>query len=134
MFSAFKKGIEEQVGEDEADAHYDLAIAYKEMGLVEDAVRELEVVQRTGARPIETLSLMATCKLELGVPLEAAAHLEDALGQASGSEEQVVSLRYDLGEALLAAADRVAALEAFSKVEAQDPSFRDVRDRIAELS
>ena len=52
VFSAFKKGIEEQVDEGDADTHYDLAIAYKEMGLNEDAVRELEAVLKTGTRTI----------------------------------------------------------------------------------
>ena len=68
VFSAFKKGIEEQVDEGDADTHYDLAIAYKEMGLNEDAVRELEAVLRTGTRTIEALSLLAHCKLALGDP------------------------------------------------------------------
>ena len=35
------------------------------MGLNEDAVRELEAVLKTGTRTIETLSLLAHCKLAL---------------------------------------------------------------------
>ncbi len=134
VFAAFKKGIQDQVGEDESEMHYDLAIAYKEMGLLEDAVRELEIVQRSGARPVETLSLMAACKLELEEPMEAAAHLEDALAIVGEANESAVSLRYDLGEALLAAGQRDLALEAFRKVAARQPVFREVADRIAELN
>jgi tetratricopeptide (TPR) repeat protein len=134
VFSAFKKGIQEQVAEGDADTHYDLAIAYKEMGLNEDAVRELEVVLRTGARSIEALSLMATCKLALGDAEAAALHLEDALERAGDSDESAVSLRYDLAEALLAAGREAEALEAFQKVSAADPGFRDVAERIARFS
>jgi hypothetical protein len=134
VFSAFKKGIQEQVGEEESETHYDLAIAYKEMGLLEDAVRELETVQRAGGRPVETFALLAACELELGKPLEAAEHLEQALGLAGDSDDQSVSLRYDLGDALLAAGETGAALEAFEKVCAKDPDFRDVQERIADLS
>ena len=134
VFAAFKKGIQDQVGEDESETHYDLAIAYKEMGLLEDAVRELEIVQRSGARPVETLSLMAACKLELEEPMEAAAHLKDALAIVGEANESAVSLRYDLGEALLAAGQRDLALEAFRKVAARQPVFREVADRIAELN
>ncbi|MFI5314945.1 MAG: tetratricopeptide repeat protein [Myxococcota bacterium] len=134
VFSAFKKGIQEQVAEGDADTHYDLAIAYKEMGLNEDAVRELEVVLRTGARSIEALSLMATCKLALGDAEAAALHLEDALERAGDSDESSVSLRYDLAEALLAAGREAEALEAFQKVSAADPGFRDVAERIARFS
>jgi tetratricopeptide (TPR) repeat protein len=131
VFSAFKKGIQQQVSEGDADTHYDLAIAYKEMGLNEDAVRELETVLRTGSRAIEALSLMATCKLSLGDAEAAAAHLEDALERAGDSDESSVSLRYDLAEALLSAGREAEALEAFQKVSAADPGFRDVAERIA---
>ncbi len=131
VFSAFKKGIEEQVEEGDSDTHYDLAIAYKEMGLHEDAVRELEAVLRTGARMTEALSLLAYCRLALGDPTAAAAHLEDALARAGDSDDAVVSLRYDLGEALLAAGREAEAREAFEKVAAADPSFRDVVERLS---
>ncbi|MEE9279970.1 MAG: tetratricopeptide repeat protein [Myxococcota bacterium] len=134
VFAAFKKGIQDQVGEEDSETHYDLAIAYKEMGLLEDAVRELEIVQRCGARPAETLALMAACKLELDEPTVAAAHLSDALTIAGEGSESATSLRYDLGEALLAAGQRAEALEAFKKVASRQPAFRDVADRIAELS
>jgi hypothetical protein len=134
VFSAFKKGIQEHVAEGDADTHYDLAIAYKEMGLNEDAVRELETVLKTGARSVEALSLMATCKLALGMAEEAAAHLEDALARAGDSDESSVALRYDLAEALLAAGREAEALEAFQKVQAADPDFRDVTERISRFS
>ena len=133
-FAAFKKGIQDQVGEEESETHYDLAIAYKEMGLLEDAIRELETVQRAGARPAETLSLMAACKLDLGEPTVAAAHLADALVIVGEGGDSATSLRYDLGEALLAAGDRTGALDAFKQVAAKKPAFRDVADRLRELS
>jgi tetratricopeptide (TPR) repeat protein len=131
VFSAFKKGIEEQVDEGDADTHYDLAIAYKEMGLHEDAVRELVAVIKTGTRMTEALSLLANCKLALGDPTSAASHLEDALSRAGDSGDVAVSLRYDLGEALLAAGRDAEAREAFAKVAAADPNFRDVAERIS---
>jgi pilus assembly protein FimV len=131
VFSAFKKGIQEQVDEGDADTHYDLAIAYKEMGLNEDAARELEIVLRTGARAIEALSLLAHCKLALGDAPAAAALIEDALQRAGDSHESAVSLRYDLAEALLAAGREKEAREQFAKVAAVSPKFRDVLERLA---
>jgi tetratricopeptide (TPR) repeat protein len=132
VFSAFKKGIEDQIGAEDADAHYDLAIAYKEMGLLEDALRELELVQQTGARLVETLSLLARCKLDLGRPQEAVTDLKGAL-QIADSAESELSLRYELGEVLVASGKPSEALEAFKKVAAVDPAHREVQDRIAEL-
>jgi len=83
---------------------------------------------------VEALSLIATCKIALGDAEAAAAHLEDALGRVGDSDESSVALRYDLAEALLAAGRESEALEAFQKVAAADPDFRDVGERIARFS
>ncbi len=133
VFSAFKRQIQSQIADDESDAHYDLAIAYREMGLVEDAIGQLEIVRSRSSMQIEMYSLLATCKLEFGQPLEAAAVLEEAIERGAGDEEAGTSLRYDLGEALLAAGKRSEALEAFEKVAALDPSHREVEARLEEL-
>jgi tetratricopeptide (TPR) repeat protein len=133
VFRAFKREIQHQIGEDEAEAHYDLAIAYKEMGLLDDAVAELEIVRRAGRMPVQSFAvLLATCKLGLGRPLEAAVVLEEALSGAL-DDESTVSLRYELGEALLAAGKPGEALDAFRKVASVDPSYRDVNVRLAKL-
>ena len=133
VFAAFKKGIQEQLGEEEADAHYDLAIAYKEMGLMEEAVEQLEPVLRSEAHRIEGLSLMATCKLGLERPQEAAGHLTEALALTSEDDESVVPLRFDLALALEAAGKPGEALDNFRKVAGLDENFRDVQERIAGL-
>lgn len=132
VFRDFKKGIQQQIGEEDVDAHCDLAIAYKEMGLLEDALRELALVQRQGSRPAETLSMMATCKLELGRPQEAVTDLKGALQIATATELQL-SLRYELAEALIAAGKPAEALTQFKRVAAADAGYRDVQDRISEL-
>ncbi len=46
VFSQFKKGVEETVKPEDSDTHYDLGIAYKEMGLLDDAVHEFETALR----------------------------------------------------------------------------------------
>src|SRR6476619_1455066 len=46
VFSEFKKGLEKVVKPEDADTHYDLGIAYKEMGLLDDAIGEMVVAQK----------------------------------------------------------------------------------------
>jgi pilus assembly protein FimV len=132
IFSAFKKGIEQQLSAEDAAAHYDLAIAYKEMGLLTDAVEALEKVQKQGPLGVEGISLLATCKLELGQPEAAIGLLVKALGKAATSGEKI-ALRYDLALAFNAAGQRDDALAAFQEVAKQDPSFREVQAQIEEL-
>jgi tetratricopeptide (TPR) repeat protein len=133
IFEAFKKGIHETLGPEECDARYDLAIAYREMGLIEDAVEALDVAVRGGSRRVEALSLIATCKLELGRPEESVAHLEEALSIVGAEDEAAMSLHYERASALQAAGQSADALKAFRKVAAEDPSFREVEAQIAEL-
>jgi tetratricopeptide (TPR) repeat protein len=133
VFRAFKKGIEAHLGPEECEAHYDLAIAYKEMGLVEDAVRELEIVVR-GGRRLEGLTLLAACKLELERPEEAIGHAREALALPGLPAEATTALRYELGVALAAAGQRAEALSTLEQVAAAERDFRDVADRIKELS
>ena len=133
VFDAFKKGVQEQIGEDESEAHYDLAIAYKEMGLLDDAIEQLDLVRRSGRLQIESLSLMAICEVEAGRPQQAAGHLSEALGCVGDGDDVQVSLRYELGEALVAAGKHGEGLEAFQKVAGIDAKFRDVQQRISEL-
>lgn len=133
IFEAFKKGIHETLGPEECDARYDLAIAYREMGLREDAVEALDVAIRGGSRRVEALSLIATCKLELGRPEESVAHLEEALSIVGAEDEAAMSLHYERASALQALGQTADALEGFRKVAAEDPSFREVEAQIAEL-
>ena len=134
VFRAFKREIDDQVGADEYETHYDLAIAYKEMELLDDAVSELAIVRSSGRMPIQDFAvLLASCKLGLGQPQDAVAVLEEALGSGGADQATMVSLRYELGEAFLAAGQTQQAREAFQKVAAADPDYREVQNRVAEL-
>ncbi|TDI96119.1 MAG: tetratricopeptide repeat protein [Deltaproteobacteria bacterium] len=135
VFRAFKREIQRQIGEDESEAHYDLAIAYKEMGLLDDAVSELELVRKAGTMPLEAFAvLQASCKLSLGRPAEAAEVLEEALSSGGGDPATEAPLHYELGEALLADGRRPEALDAFRKTAAIEPDYREVSERIDQLS
>ena len=133
IFAAFKQGIQAQLSDDESGAHYDLAIAYREMGLLDDAVQELEVARRGETCRLEALSLLATCKVELGRPAEAIDHLEEALALAKEDPSALTALRYELGGSLRACGRHREALVAFRSVAQADAGFRDVALRLREL-
>ncbi len=133
MFSAFKSAIEEQVGEEEYQAHYDLGIAYREMGLLEDAIREFEQACKGRALCVEALILVGSCKVEAGRAGEAIRDLDRALGMAEEGSEAHLALRYERAHALAACGKRDEALEEFRRVQEASPDYREVDERIAEL-
>ena len=99
VFSEFKKGVSEQLDEGDHETRYDLGIAYREMGLLEDAVAEFELASQGGTRRLECLHLLGLCTLDLGRGAAAVTHLEAALDAVDPTADEATALRFDLGRA-----------------------------------
>ncbi len=133
VFAAFKAGVKREVGDGDTEAHYDLGIAYREMGLLEDAIGEFRVSLRNPVRKLASLHLMAMCALDLGRCSDAIGHLSEALGAGALPAEQEAALRLDLGRAHLVAGDRLRARAEFEAASAVQPGFGGVDQLLAEL-
>jgi len=133
VFNAFKSGVERELGEGDHEARYDLGIAYKEMGLLDDAIAEFRIAMQCEARRLSCLHMMGLCALELGRAPDAVAHLEQALSLPDLPDDQRVPLRYDLGRAYAAQRDVARARAAFEDVRAADAGFGDVARELAAL-
>ncbi|MDP2344136.1 MAG: tetratricopeptide repeat protein [Deltaproteobacteria bacterium] len=93
----FKKGIAETVPEDDAATHYDLGIAYREMGLLEDAVSEFEIAARAPGKAADSFYVVGLVRVEQGRPDDALAALERAFFAASASKDQRAAAEYERG-------------------------------------
>ncbi len=125
--------------EEDPETHYNLGIAFKEMGLLDEAIGELQkvchAVDRGAAfsQPIQALTWLAQCLVDKGAPEAAVRWYQKALqlpGLDSGSR---CSIYYDLGAAYQAAGDNKAALTNFMEVYGSNIDFRDVASRIKAL-
>ncbi|HEX7124565.1 MAG TPA: tetratricopeptide repeat protein [Thermodesulfobacteriota bacterium] len=132
VFREFKKGVERQVGDD-PETHYNLGIAYKEMGLVEDAIAEFERALADPRRSFDCYTMIGLAHLARGDAESAIAAFETGLGHADGDPRQVMALTYELGVAFEAAGRLDEARSAFATVAAADRAFRDVSHRLAAL-
>ncbi len=126
VFDAFKKGVRETLGDSDHQAHYDLAIAYKEMGLYDDAIHELRVAMGDAGRTAECLHLIGMCAIESDQAPLAVEHLEQLLALPRLGDDAQVAARYDLGRALRAVGDGDGARRAWEQVAAARPGFQDV--------
>jgi len=133
VFAAFKQGVQQELGEGDIEAHYDLGIAYKEMGLLEDAIGEFQIALAGPERKLASLHAMGLCALELDRVSDAISHLEQALSLPEMPADQQVALRFDLGRAYQQQGDFGRARGSFEAVAAVNPDFCAVGDRIAEL-
>jgi tetratricopeptide (TPR) repeat protein len=134
VFNAFKSGVDRELGEDDHEARYDLGIAYKEMGLLEDAIGEFRIAMQIEARKLSCLHMLALCALELGRSADAVAHLEQALSLPGLPDDQRVPLQYDLARAYAAQGDVARARAGFEAVRKTDPTFGDVERELAALA
>ncbi|MBW2421251.1 MAG: tetratricopeptide repeat protein [Deltaproteobacteria bacterium] len=119
---------------EEAQAHQDLAVAFMRMDAWERALEELEHLHRYPGREVDALYLKAACATATGRREAAVAWLEEALARVGAGVYAAVPLRYELAEALCAAGRSEEALDSFREVSLQGPGFRDVEQRVAELT
>jgi tetratricopeptide (TPR) repeat protein len=140
VFDEFRAELGEMGAEDEdLETHYNLGIAFREMGLLEEAISEFQKVAKASDRgrafryTMQCCTLLGLAFMEKGQPAIAAIWYERALQTPGNDPESTLALRYDLGVAQESAGEPVAALKSFSQVYAMNIDYRDVAERIAAL-
>lgn len=137
VFSEFKKGLAKVVKPEDVETHYDLGIAYKEMGLIDDAIGEFNVA-REGClgkkKEIDCLSMIGLLALQKGDGAEAVSAFQEALANEFAKGEAAKGILYELAVAHEAAGSPGKALFCFQQVAQQDASFRDVTAQVDRLA
>jgi len=140
VFEEFRAELGEMGAEEEdLETHYNLGIAFREMGLLEEAISEFQKVAKANdsGRPfrytMQCYTLLGLAFMEKGQPAIAAIWYERALHTPGMDPESTLALRYDLGVAQESAGEPEAALKSFSQVYAMNIDYRDVAERIAAL-
>lgn len=125
--------IEKGVGPEDFDTHYDLGIAYREMGLLDDAIAEFRRVMRDPARQVQCHMMIGLCQLAKGMPADAIGEFKKGLYVESITDREALSLYYELGLAYEGLSDSREALYYYDKVVKRDAQFRDVDKRVRAL-
>jgi pilus assembly protein FimV len=140
LFEEFKGEVEVEADETEdPETHYNLGVAFKEMGLLDEAIGELQKVCHAinSGKPftqvIQAYTWLAHCLMEKGAPQAAVRWYETALKLPGIAEESRLAVYYDLASAHEASGDRKAALDDLMKVYGSNIDYRDVAERIKSL-
>jgi len=133
VFAKFKEGVAKQIGADDAQSHYDLGVAYKEMQLLDDAIREFETAAHDPKRACICFSMIGTIHLERGNLNEAIDAFMHGLQAPERSKEQEAALAYEIGAAYEVKKMAKQALDYFQRTARLSPAFRDVQERIRRL-
>ncbi|MGB0035701.1 MAG: tetratricopeptide repeat protein [Candidatus Acidiferrales bacterium] len=140
VFQEFRSELGELGEEDEdLETHYNLGIAYREMGLLDEAIGEFQKVAKAVQKgkpfryAMNCSTLLALSFIDKGEPKIASMWYKRALEVPELEQETILALRYDLGVAQEMAGESNAALDSFRQVYAMNIDYRDVSDRIATL-
>jgi len=141
MFGELKQDLEADVAsaDEDPETHYSLGIAFREMGLLDEAIGELQKacqsVERGHAFPqiMQTYTWLAQCFLDKGVPEAAIRWYDKALSVPSIDGDTRVALHYELGAAYETSGDKPSALKHFTQVYGSNIDYRDVAERIKAL-
>jgi tetratricopeptide (TPR) repeat protein len=141
MFGELKQELEEEIiaGDDDPETHYNLGVAFREMGLLDEAIAELQKVctaidrGKAFTQPVQTYTWLAQCFIDKGVPEAAIRWYQKALSIPGLDDEVRLAINYELGSACETAKDKPAALRYFTDVYGANIDYRDVAERIRAL-
>jgi tetratricopeptide (TPR) repeat protein len=133
VFAKFKEGVAKQIGVDDGQSHYDLGVAYKEMALLEDAIREFETAALDPQRECVCRSMIGMIQIERGNLNEAIDAFTRALQAPDCTKDQEAALSYEIGSAYESKRMNKQALDYFQRAARNAPGFRDVQERIRRL-
>jgi pilus assembly protein FimV len=120
--------LENPVDENDANTHYDLGLAYKEMGLHDEAIKAFEKVLRAPGREVQCRVMIGMCHREMNNHQEAIQEFKQGL-HANASDRERLSLYYEIGITYEAMGDPSEALYFYESVLKRDPAFADAAQR-----
>ena len=134
MLQRFKEGVAANIDEDDSVAHYDLGIAFKEMGLVEEAIGEFQKALRGTSQKAATYESLGACFVEKKQYEVAITVLTRALNEPGLDDDKLSGVLYLLGVSAEALGRSQEAATHYQRVLAVDIGFRDVADRLTAVT
>ena len=133
VFQQFKAGVAEQVSDDDSDTHFDLGIAYKEMGLFPDARREFQVAMVDPRRRCVCWTMIGLIYMQEGQPRDAIEAFQSGLESPEKTPDEAVGLHYELAMACETAGLTDQARLHYEFVFQREPQYREVGQRLQRL-
>lgn len=134
MLEKFKAGVAANVDDEDFDSHYDLGIAYKEMGLIEEAIFEFQKALRGATQRIRAYESLGQCFIDRNDFETAVTVLGRALREPGMEDEDLIGVLYLLGFASEGSKKPRDAAAYYQRVFAIDIDFRDVAKRLKQMT
>lgn len=133
IVEGFKKGVAEHLSPTDYDTHFNLGIAYREMGLLDEAIGEFQLASKSPGHLAQCSSMLGLSFLEKGLPELAVKWYRRGLEAPGLSEEEHCGFLYDLGSAYASMGDNETAYKTYVDLYGINSNYRDVVARLEEL-
>ena len=134
MLEKFKAGVAANVDDEDFDSHYDLGVAYREMGLIEEAIAEFQKALRGATQRLRAYEALGQCFIDRADNDAAIAVLGRALREPGMEDEDLIGVLYLLGLASEGSRKPRDAAAYYQRVFAIDIDFRDVDKRLKQMA
>jgi tetratricopeptide (TPR) repeat protein len=139
LFEEFRAAEEGDTVQEDFETHYNMATAYKEMDLMDEAVQEFQAavnLVKPGdgtSRFLQCCNLLGHCFMQKGMPEAAVIWFKKGLSAPGHTEDEYQALRYELASAYEQLGDLKHAREFYTEVYGVDVSYREVADKLSQL-
>ncbi len=134
IFDRFMEAPKQDYEQGDMETHYNLGIAYMEMGLHDDAIKEFRLSANDPERKMDSLTLQGLCFRDQENYADAEEVFVALLSLEDLDSARILALRYELGLLYEAAGRKEEALQVFRQIFGNNPGFRDTMQKIALLS
>jgi tetratricopeptide (TPR) repeat protein len=134
ILEQFKRGIEQNLDSDDYEAHYDLGVAFKEMGLLDEAIGEFQKALRSPDGRLRTSEALGMAFFEKGQFAVCESILRRAIDATPGPDDSKIGLLYWMGRAAEALGREADAITSYERALVVDISFMDLSKRVQRLS
>lgn len=132
LVDEFKEEIYQSISSVERenyDAHYDLGITFKEMGLIEEALEEFNIATKSPKSYLKSIEMIAYCLSDLNKKEAAINQLEKVVNNTKYVDIEKIGLRYELGKLYEEKNEIDKAIKQYKIVSKTAPDFSNIEEK-----
>jgi tetratricopeptide (TPR) repeat protein len=133
MLKQFKSMVSEAIEKEDSASHYDLGCAYRDMGLLDEAIAEFQIAARNPEFRLRAIEMLGACFAEKGDHRIALKVLSRAAQAPGHKDEELIEIYYAMGRAHEELGEKVSAVEWYERVMGCDVRFKDASKRVSSL-
>ncbi|UCG52402.1 MAG: tetratricopeptide repeat protein [Candidatus Latescibacterota bacterium] len=122
------------IDDEDYRSHYDLGMAYLEMNLLPEAIREFQFASNSSTFRVRSLEMIGRCFIKQDKPQLAIKQLTRGLALVGDDDRDSLGIRYSLGVAHEMVGELEKAKSYFEDVYVVDVTFRDVDEKMKKFN